>query len=161
MNVPVMSLAISFNASCQNETEKWDICLRIMYSGDLMLFFHSLYYSNQSGQNKHTCVNILSGEHQQLFSIHLEDCKNAKFRNNIWIGCIGEELWCSLCKFFDIVCVYLCFYALLMMEPWHLYTSINSSCKDEHQMVWMVPVGCMVQELFLFFILFCICGNSL
>ena len=35
---------------------------------------------------------------------------------------------------FDIVCVYLCFYALLMMEPWHLYTSINSSCKDEHQM---------------------------
>ena len=30
MNVPVMSLAISFNASCQNETEKWDICLRII-----------------------------------------------------------------------------------------------------------------------------------
>ena len=110
MNVPVMSLAISFNASCQNETEKWDICLRIMYSGDLMLFFHSLYYSNQSGQNKHTCVNIWSWEHQQLFSIHLEDCKNAKFRSNIWIGCMGEELWCSLCKFLTLyvfICVFM------------------------------------------------------
>ena len=69
--------------------------------------FVEIHYSNQLGQIKHTCVKIWSWEHQQSFTIHLEDCENANFRKHTLIGCMGEELlWCSLCKFYHFLCLF-------------------------------------------------------
>ena len=49
---------------------------------------------------KHIWDKSLRWKHQNSLTRHLEDCKNAKVRKNMSIGCMGEELlWSSLGEF--------------------------------------------------------------